>query len=124
MDRYVVTFFKNVLDSNGHRFKAPQENIEIRAAAPEQAIAAAELRFASMRQIPNWRYHADTVEISTVPRQHGGARSGTILSLDQRIRDELLLQRRLGSSRRTASAHMPPLQRTGLPLKPKVKRHE
>ena len=51
-------------------------------------------------------------------------RSDTILSLEQRIRDELLLQRRLGSSRRTASAHMPPLQRTGLPLKPKVTRHE
>ena len=47
-------------------------------------------------------------------------RSDTILSLEQRIRDELLLQRRLASSRRTASALMPPLQRTSLPLKPKV----
>jgi hypothetical protein len=123
---YVVTFFKNVLDSNGHRFKAPQENIEIHAATPEQAVAAAELRFAHTRHIPNWRYHADTVEISTgsTPVQRCTMRSDTILSLEQRIRDELLLQRRLGSSRRTASAHMPPLQLTGLPLKLKVKRHE
>ena len=54
MTCYVMTFFKSALDSTGHRFKAPQENIEIRAATPEQAIAAAELRFASMRHVPNW----------------------------------------------------------------------
>jgi hypothetical protein len=47
-------------------------------------------------------------------------RSDIILILEQRIRHERLLLRRLGNSRRTASAFMPPKQRTGRPLKPKV----
>ena len=47
-------------------------------------------------------------------------RSDNTLSLEQRVRDELLLQRRLGKSRRAASALMPHLQRTGLPAKPKA----
>lgn len=38
-------------------------------------------------------------------------------SLEQRVRDELLSQRRLGRSRRAASQLMPRLQRTGLPAK-------
>lgn len=41
-------------------------------------------------------------------------RSDIVLSRQQRIRDELLLQRRLGSARRAASALLPALQRTGL----------
>ena len=39
-------------------------------------------------------------------------RSDLTLSAEQRIRDELALQRRLGVARRTASALMPSLQRT------------
>ena len=68
MSRYVVTFLKDVLDSNGHQFKAPQENIEIHAATPEQAVATAELRFAHMR-------HTNL-----------GARTRAYFDLDQAIR--------------------------------------
>ncbi len=64
MARYIMTFFKYVLSSNGHHFKAPQEKIEVRADTSEQAIEAAKRHFASMRQIPDWRYHADTVEVA------------------------------------------------------------
>jgi hypothetical protein len=45
-------------------------------------------------------------------------RSDIILILEQRTRHERLLLRRLGNSRRAASALMPPMQRTGRPLKP------
>ena len=64
MAQYIVTFFKHVLSSDGHPFKAPQEKIEIRADAPEQAMEAAQRRFASIRGIPSWQYHADRVEIA------------------------------------------------------------
>jgi hypothetical protein len=64
MTQYTVTFFKRVLSSNGHPFKAPQEKIEIWADTPEQAMKAAQRRFASIRRIPSWQYHADTVEIA------------------------------------------------------------
>jgi hypothetical protein len=64
MAHYIVTFFKHVLSSAGHPFKAPQEKIEIRADAPEQAMEAAQRLFASIREIPSWQHHADTVEIA------------------------------------------------------------
>jgi hypothetical protein len=44
-------------------------------------------------------------------------RSDVILSREQKIRDELLLQRRLGRSRRAASALLPSVQRTALKAK-------
>jgi hypothetical protein len=44
-------------------------------------------------------------------------RSHIALSREQKIRDELLLQRRLGKSRRAASALLPSVQRTGLKAK-------
>jgi len=37
-----------------------------------------------------------------------------ILSIEQLVRDELALQRRLGACRRAASALMPTLRRTGM----------
>jgi hypothetical protein len=44
-------------------------------------------------------------------------RSDIALSHEQKIRDELLLQRRLSKSRRAASALLPTVQRTGLKAK-------
>ena len=41
-------------------------------------------------------------------------RSQIILSLEQFVREELVLQRRLGACRRAASALMPTLRRTGM----------
>jgi hypothetical protein len=64
MTQYIVTFFKLVYSSYGHPFKAPQEKVEVWADAPEQATEAAQRLFASMRGIPSWRHHADTVEIA------------------------------------------------------------
>jgi len=61
---YIVTFFKHVLSSDGHDFNALQEKIEICADTAGQALEAAQQRFASPRGIPDWRYHADSVEIA------------------------------------------------------------
>ncbi|MBV8191145.1 MAG: hypothetical protein JOY64_28085 [Alphaproteobacteria bacterium] len=44
-------------------------------------------------------------------------RSDIALTRDQKIRDELLLQRRLSRSRRAASTLLPAVQRTGLKAK-------
>ena len=51
------------------------------------------------------------------PIQRCGMRSDIALSREQRIRDELLLQRRLSKSRRVASALMPTVHRSGLKAK-------
>ena len=64
MKPYIVTFFKHVLSSDGHDFNALQEKIEICADTAGQALEAAQQRFASLRGIPDWRSHADSVEIS------------------------------------------------------------
>jgi hypothetical protein len=65
MAHYIVTFFKHLLSSDGHQFKAPQEKIAICADSPEQAVEAAHRRFASIRHIPSWRHHADVSEVAT-----------------------------------------------------------
>jgi hypothetical protein len=44
-------------------------------------------------------------------------RSDIVLSQEKKIREEVLLQRRLSQSRRAASALMPTMRRTGLKAK-------
>ena len=64
MSRYIVTFFKNLLSSDGHSFKCPQHSIEIRRAKSiDRAVEAAERRYARLCRLPNWTIHADTVEV-------------------------------------------------------------
>ena len=63
MATYSVTFFKQVLNSDGHLFKAPQERMVLRADSPEAAVGAAKHQFVRIRRIPDWMLHADTVEV-------------------------------------------------------------
>jgi hypothetical protein len=63
MATYSVTFFKQVLSSDGHPFKAPQERMVLRADSPEAAVGAAKHQFVRIRHIPDWMLHADTVEV-------------------------------------------------------------
>jgi hypothetical protein len=63
MARYKVTFFKCLLSSDGHPFKAPQEVIVVRAASVEEAEKRARSRFASLRRIAHWNLHADFAEV-------------------------------------------------------------
>jgi hypothetical protein len=66
MSKYVVTFFKGVMDSEGHRTNAPQMALEVRAKGPEEAIAHCQERFARLRGIPDWRLHADSYELAEI----------------------------------------------------------
>lgn len=74
MKPYIVTFFKHVLSSDGHDFNALQEKIGICADTPGQALEAAQQRFASLRGIPDWRSHADSVKIAVDLRGRGTRR--------------------------------------------------
>jgi hypothetical protein len=66
MPHYEVTFFKYVLSSDGHPFKAPQAVISVCADNIKEAERRAMSRFACLRGIPDWNLHADTFEIATL----------------------------------------------------------
>src|SRR5215204_1149283 len=64
MRRYRVTFFKNLLSSDGHLFKCLQQSIEIRRAKTvDRAVQAAERRYERICRVPDWKLHADTHEL-------------------------------------------------------------
>jgi hypothetical protein len=64
MNRYLVTFFKNVSSSDGHIFKCPQQRIEIRhARSVDRALRAAERRYERLCKLADWKLHADTREV-------------------------------------------------------------
>ncbi len=65
MPDYEVTFFKHVLSSDGHSFKAAQAAISVRADNIKEAEGMAMSRFACLRGIPDWNLHADTFEVAT-----------------------------------------------------------
>jgi hypothetical protein len=67
MTCYRVTFFKNLLGSNGHELKCPQGTIEIRRArSADRAVQAAEHRFERLRHMRDWKLHADYLELLEV----------------------------------------------------------
>lgn len=67
MTSYRVTFFKNLINSNGHPFKCPRDTIEIRRARDlDRAFQAAERRYERAKKIGNWTLHADVAELQTV----------------------------------------------------------
>jgi hypothetical protein len=64
MTLYRVTFFKNLLSSDGHQFKCPQDIIEIRRARTKgRAIRAAQLRYERGKNVRNWNVCADLFEV-------------------------------------------------------------
>ena len=64
MTSYCVTFFKDLVNSNGHQFKCPQGTIKIRSARScQRALRAAELRFERLKRIASWTLYADTAEV-------------------------------------------------------------
>ena len=64
MRAYLVTFFKDLVSSNGHRFECPQCTIQIlHAKSCERAIAAAQRRFERVTRSRTWKLHADRCEI-------------------------------------------------------------
>jgi hypothetical protein len=75
MSHYEVTFFKHVLSSDGHQFKAPQAAISVWADNIKEAERRAMGRFACLRGIPDWNLHADTFEVSTCSTTSAGTPS-------------------------------------------------
>ncbi len=64
MTHYRVSFFKDLLSSDGHSFKCIQRVIEVRRArSPDRAVEAAERRYERLHSIRDWRLHADCVEL-------------------------------------------------------------
>jgi hypothetical protein len=64
MPHYRVSFFKDLLSSDGHPFKCIQQVIEIRRSrSADRAVEAAELRYERLHNIPDWRLYADCLEL-------------------------------------------------------------
>jgi hypothetical protein len=64
MRSYRVTFFKDLLSSDGHKFKCPQCTVEIRRARnTERAVQAAKRRFERVRRRYDWKLCADFFEL-------------------------------------------------------------
>jgi hypothetical protein len=61
---YRVSFFKDLLSSDGHQFRCLQRSIVIRRARSiERAVEAAKRRFERQCHVVDWRLHADGVEL-------------------------------------------------------------
>jgi hypothetical protein len=64
MARYRLTFFKDLLSSDGHPFKCVQGVVEIRnARSVDRAVQAAEFRYERLHGVHDWMLHADCLEL-------------------------------------------------------------
>lgn len=62
MPTYKITFFKNLLSSDGHSFRCPQQVFTTTAQNSNEAVKAAKQKFACQWNIRDWRQHADECE--------------------------------------------------------------
>jgi hypothetical protein len=63
MSPYHVSFFKNLLSSDGHPFKCLQQRMDISdAESPAQAAESASRAFETLYGCP-WDLHADSIEV-------------------------------------------------------------
>jgi hypothetical protein len=61
---YRVSFFKELLSSDGHHFRCLQQSIVIRRArSDERAVEAAKRRFERLCHVTDWKLYADGVEL-------------------------------------------------------------
>ena len=64
MNSYRVSFYKDLLNSDGHSFKCLQRQIDVLSVGPSQALALAE------KLIDNDRLNADCVEVMHLADGH------------------------------------------------------
>ena len=57
MNNYRVSFYKDLLNSDGHSFKCLQRQVDVQSDGPSQALVLAE------RLVDNERLNADCVEV-------------------------------------------------------------
>jgi hypothetical protein len=66
MARYRVSFFKNLLSSDGHQFKCLQQQVDVtnsEGVAP--AMESASRQFERCHGLQHWQQLADSIEIET-----------------------------------------------------------
>ena len=64
MPQYRVSFFNNLLNSNGLPFKCVQRSITVREAKDAQAASEkAKRAFEGLENVADWKYHAQFFEI-------------------------------------------------------------
>ena len=64
MNHYRVSFYKNLLNSNGHSFTCLQREVDVRSDGPSQALVSAE------KLVDNERLDADCVEVIHLDASH------------------------------------------------------
>jgi len=65
MSRYRVSFFKNLLSSDGHPFKCLQHQIDIPdVESADNAIDSAARQFQKFHGSRNWKIFADSIEVA------------------------------------------------------------
>jgi hypothetical protein len=64
MNSYRVSFYKDLLNSDGHSFKCLQRQVDVQSGGPSEALVQAE------RLVDNERLNADCVEVMHLPGGH------------------------------------------------------
>jgi hypothetical protein len=64
MTLYRVSFYKDLLNSDGHSFKCLQRQVDIESEGPSQALVASE------RLVDNERLNADCIEVMHLASHH------------------------------------------------------
>jgi hypothetical protein len=64
MTLYRVSFYKDLLNSDGHSFKCLQREVDVQSDGPSQALVAAE------RLVDNERLNADCIEVMHLASHH------------------------------------------------------
>lgn len=74
MNSYRVSFYKDLLNSDGHSFKCLQRQVDVESEGLSQAMALAE------RLVDNDRLNADCVEVMHLSGHHAFERPSTATS--------------------------------------------
>jgi hypothetical protein len=64
MHTYQITFFKTVVNSQGHEQKITQRVMPICSASCAEAVRDAVRAFEQAEDISDWRVHADSLEVA------------------------------------------------------------
>jgi hypothetical protein len=67
MNDYRVIFFNNLLNSHGMPFKCLQRAIAVTAEDAAKAAETAKREFERLERVPNWKCHAQFVEVESRP---------------------------------------------------------
>ncbi len=104
MPCYRVSFFKHLVNSDGHPFRCIQQVIEVRQArSPDRAVKAAELRYERLHRVHDWTLHSDCLELEIDGRKVEYCPIGLVagkLPAIHKAAQAKAVAKRLGKSRR------------------------